>query len=269
MKCNSFLFVALLFGLIKIINCAKFVEFNKPLLPKFEPADRRAGFNNILRDIIEGKSHPNFDKDGETSEDYNMGNETESYLELVKERTKREEDPHFRGHPKTREEVWHRNFNLNSTNLLIDQANSLVSLLKTVVTRYMNACIPIVLYDAYVEEAEGFILQRFFEVLPQSFIHGKISDDYIMQNVDLMNPKDSSCRSYILFLSDALKTRLVLGPQTTNKVVVIPRSTQWKLQEFLSSPLSSDIVNLLVVGDSYTAGSNKVRINLNLIYWKR
>lgn len=44
----------------------------------------------------------------------------------------------------------------------------------------------------------------------------------------------------------------MLGPQTSNRVLVVPRSTQWKLQEFLSSKLSSDIINLLVIGDSLT-----------------
>lgn len=58
------------------------------------------------------------------------------------------------------------------------------------------------------------------------------------------------CRSYILFLSDISRTRDVLGPQITNRVILIPRTTQWKLQEFLSSKLSSDIVNLLVIGES-------------------
>lgn len=51
----------------------------------------------------------------------------------------------------------------------------------------------------------------------------------------------------------------IIGAQTSNKVIVIPRSSQWKLQEFLSSPLSSDIVNLLVVGESYTTDTTRER----------
>lgn len=69
---------------------------------------------------------------------------------------------------------------------------------------------------------------------------------------------DKNCRSYFLFVSDVLRTRDVLGPQTTNRVVLIPRSTQWKLQEFLASKKASDIVNLLVVGESMTTRINEV-----------
>lgn len=79
-----------------------------------------------------------------------------------------------------------------------------------------------------------------------------------MTNKELLQPYDKSCRSYFLFLSDVLRTRDVLGPQTTNRVVLIPRSTQWKLQEFLSSKQASDIINLLVIGESMTADPTKV-----------
>lgn len=79
-----------------------------------------------------------------------------------------------------------------------------------------------------------------------------------MINQELLHPYDKSCRSYFLFLSDVLRTRDVLGPQTTNRVVLIPRSTQWKLQEFLSSKQASDIINLLVIGESMTADTTKV-----------
>lgn len=70
----------------------------------------------------------------------------------------------FQGKPKTREERWHQNFNMNATNLQLDQAASLVSLLNKVVERYMMACIPIIFYDSYVESSDGVILQTFFQV---------------------------------------------------------------------------------------------------------
>ena len=61
----------------------------------------------------------------------------------------------------------------------------------------------------------------------------------------------------------------VLGPQTTNRVVIVPRSTQWKLQEFLSSKDSSDIVNLLVIGESMISDPNKVSaFTCDAIAWK-
>lgn len=84
-------------------------------------------------------------------------------------------------------------------------------------------------------------------------------------NKNLLKPIDSRCRSYILFLSDVKRTRDVIGPQTLNRVVVIPSSSQWKLQEFLSSKVSSDIVNLLVISKSVSAGIDKVCVILTII----
>lgn len=45
-----------------------------------------------------------------------------------------------------------------------------------------------------------------------------------------------------------------------NKVIVVARSSQWKLQAFLSSEESSDIVNLLVIGESLTADPKRVSL---------
>lgn len=58
-----------------------------------------------------------------------------------------------------------------------------------------------------------------------------------------------------------MRAREVLGPQTDNRVILIPRSTQWKLQEFLSSKAASDIVNLLVIGESLSTDDSKVCIS--------
>lgn len=77
----------------------------------------------------------------------------------------REIDPIFRGNPKTREEMWFQNFNINSTNLQVDQAASLVTLLNKIVRKYVKSCVPIILYDKYVEESDSIILQTFFQVI--------------------------------------------------------------------------------------------------------
>lgn len=108
----------------------------------------------------------------------------------------------------------------------------------------------------------GSFLCEIIQTLKLSFLHGRINENYSVINQDLLHPYDKRCRSYILFLSDVLRTRDVIGPQTTNRVLLIPRSTQWKLQEFLSSKISSDIINLLVVGESLSSDITKVgRIN--------
>lgn len=130
--------------------------------------------------------------------------------------------------------------------------------MKKIITKYLGACIPVVLYDAFVAKSEGYTLQRLFETFPTSFIHGLIGKNFTIDR-KLLEPPDAKCRSYILFVSDATQTRKVLGPQVDNRVVVVPRSTQWKLQEFLSSPSSRDIINLLVIGESYSADKTKER----------
>lgn len=170
---------------------------------------------------------------------------------------KRGVDTTFHGRPKTKQEVWANNFNLVTHEF--SQGTSLIMLLTKTITKYLGACIPIILYDEFVEQGEGFILQRLFQQFPTTFMHGKIGSEYVLKNPKILNPSDSKCRSYILFVADALKTRKVIGPQTESKVIVIPRSTQWKLQEFLASPLSRDIINLLVVGESYSADKTKDR----------
>lgn len=207
----------------------------------------------------------------------------------------------FHGKPKTREDRWHQNFNMNATNSQIEQTLSLVTLLNKVVEKYMQACIPIVFYDTAVEKSDSIVLQTFFQVkrtrtipttglsmpkcgfnaksllcngvisvrfcsqtLRLSYLHGKIDENYKVVNQELLHPYDKSCRSYILFLSDVLRVRDVIGPQTTNRVIVVPRSTQWKLQEFLTSKFSSDIINLLLIGESLGTDTAKVGHSKNL-----
>lgn len=171
---------------------------------------------------------------------------------------KRFVDPTFRGSPKTREEIWHQNFNTDSS--LYDQTPSLIILLNKIIVNYLNNCIPVVLYDIYVQDSDSTILQKLFQTFPSSFMHGLINEKYEVIDQDLVKTGSSNkCRHYILFLADAMMTRKVIGPQIHSRVVVVPRSTQWKLQEFLSSPLSRDIINLLVIGESYGASAYKER----------
>lgn len=77
-------------------------------------------------------------------------------------RVKREDESTFIGNPKTREERWHASFNLNRTNLELEQAQSLVNLLVKVMDKYLNSCIPIIFYD--FQASEGIVLQTFFKV---------------------------------------------------------------------------------------------------------
>ncbi|KAH8329413.1 hypothetical protein KR074_010234, partial [Drosophila pseudoananassae] len=163
-------------------------------------------------------------------------------------RQKRRVDPTFHGNPKPRADLLAAKFHVNAYNF--DQTNSLVGLVNKIAEEYLKKCPPVIYYDSFVEKSDGLILENLFKTLPITFYHGEINSRYEAKNTHFTGHIDSSCKSYILFLSDPLMTRKILGPQTESRVVLVSRSTQWKLRDFLASELSSNIVNLLVIGES-------------------
>ncbi|EDV30811.1 uncharacterized protein Dana_GF14861 [Drosophila ananassae] len=166
-------------------------------------------------------------------------------------RRKRRVDPTFHGNPKPRADLLAAKFHVNAYNF--DQTNSLVGLVNKIAEEYLQKCPPIIYYDSFVEKSDGLILENLFKTLPITFYHGEINSRYEAKNTHFTSHIDSNCKSYILFLSDPLMTRKILGPQTESRVVLVSRSTQWKLRDFLASELSSNIVNLLVIGESLMA----------------
>ncbi|XP_043648279.1 ionotropic receptor 21a [Drosophila teissieri] len=172
-------------------------------------------------------------------------------------RQKRRIDPTFHGNPKPRGELLASKFHVNSYNF--DQTNSLVGLVNKIAQEYLNKCPPVIYYDSFVEKSDGLILENLFKTIPITFYHGEINSGYEAKNKRFTSHIDSNCKSYILFLSDPLMTRKILGPQTESRVVLVSRSTQWKLRDFLSSELSSNIVNLLVIGESLMADPMRER----------
>lgn len=172
-------------------------------------------------------------------------------------RIRRSVDPIFKGNPKPRSEILAAKFNLNFNN---KQANSLVMLINKIAKEYLFKCPPIIYYDKYVEESNRLLLEMLFKSFPISYTQGEINMRYQAknENFNFKYTADINCKSYILFLSDPLMTRKVIGPQVESKVVVVSKSTQWKLKDFLASDLSSNIVNLLVIGESLTSNSKKV-----------
>ncbi|KAH8352037.1 hypothetical protein KR084_001438, partial [Drosophila pseudotakahashii] len=172
-------------------------------------------------------------------------------------RQKRRVDPTFHGNPKPRGELLASKFHVNSYNF--DQTNSLVGLVNKIAQEYLNKCPPVIYYDSFVEKSDGLILENLFKTIPITFYHGEINAGYEAKNAHFSSHIDSNCKSYILFLSDPLMTRKILGPQTESRVVLVSRSTQWRLRDFLSSELSSNIVNLLVIGESLMADPMRER----------
>lgn len=80
-----------------------------------------------------------------------------------RQRYRRTNDPTFRGNPKTQQEVWHRNFNFST--IEYSQSTSLVALLNKIVNKYLNACIPVVLYDSYVMLLKNCYLDQLHGIL--------------------------------------------------------------------------------------------------------
>lgn len=161
---------------------------------------------------------------------------------------KRATDPVFHGHPKTREEIWNERFLEKSTTF--DETVSLIKLIYNITLTYLYDCTPVILYDKQVKSKDSYLFQALLKDFPVTFIHGYIND-----NDKLEEPKwlkgTSECFHYIVFLYDVGTIAKVLGKQSFSKVVVIARSSQWAVQEFLAGPLSRMFINLLVIGQSF------------------
>ncbi|XP_058122705.1 ionotropic receptor 21a [Anopheles ziemanni] len=226
-------------------------RFNEQLINYKGRAESGGFFELASEGYYTGAFDPIFDTNNETSScaAQDCTPERDSELAAIN-RIRRRVDPTFYGNPKTREQIWERNF----AHVIMDnrQTMSLVSLLNKIILKYLYSCIPIVLYDTYVGSTENYILEALFTNFPTTYITGRIGPNYTLDNPDILNPSGSQCRSYIMFLADVMMTRKVIGPQLNSYVVLIPRSSQWKLQEFLAAKQSRDIINLLVIGESYS-----------------
>ncbi|CAH2102859.1 unnamed protein product [Euphydryas editha] len=161
---------------------------------------------------------------------------------------KRRADLVFHGHPKTREEIWHENF--LSKNVGFDQTPSLTKLINNITLTYLNDCTPVILYDEQIKSRESYLFQDLFKNFPVSYMHGYIGENDYLEEPKLLRPK-RNCYHFIVFLNDVMRSTNVLGRQSESKVVVIARSSQWAVQEFLAGPTSKFLVNLLVIGQSF------------------
>ncbi|KOB79387.1 Ionotropic receptor, partial [Operophtera brumata] len=173
---------------------------------------------------------------------------------------KREVDTVFHGFPKTREELWHERF-LNESGAF-DQTSSLIKLLLNITVTYLKDCTPVLLYDSQVKARESYLFQNLLKDFPVSFVHGFINDQNQLQEPKLLQPVNE-CLHYIIFLYDVKVSAKILGKQSESKVVVVSRSSQWAVQEFLAGPVSRMFVNLLVIGQSFKDGDDS---NLEVPY---
>lgn len=170
---------------------------------------------------------------------------------------KRALDPVFHGYPKTREELWNERFLNESTNF--DQTPSLIELLHNVTLTYLTDCTPVILYDSQVKSKESYLVQNLLKGFPITFVHGFINESNELSEPKLLHAK-SECLHFIIFLSDVKSSAKVIGKQPENKVILVARSSQWAVQEFLSSAMSRMFVNLLVIGQSFKEGDDKTLV---------
>jgi hypothetical protein len=122
------------------------------------------------------------------------------------------------------------------------QKPPVIELLNYIAERYLFHCIPLILYDDFYEK-QYHLLQAIFNTYPLTYIHGKISKQ------ELMDPPDMKCRDFLLFIKDLKTAESVIGSHSISRVIVVSPASTWRVQEFLSSPISRNMVNLLVIGN--------------------
>ncbi|XP_022114963.2 ionotropic receptor 21a [Pieris rapae] len=168
-------------------------------------------------------------------------------LQTSKYVKKRGADPVFHGHPKTREELWRERFLPEDKHF--DQGPSLLRLIHNITLKYLTDCTPVLLYDNQIF-SETKLFQDLLRSFPVTFIHGYIDDNNRLEAPNLIQAKED-CLHFILFLTDVQKCHKVLTTQSNSKVVVVARSSQWAVQEYLANPSSRLFINLLIVSPSF------------------
>lgn len=141
------------------------------------------------------------------------------------------------------------------------QLESLVALLHKI-TDHLDNCTVMILYDSSAQNIDEVILQKLFKNFPLAYVHGHIdSKENIVKN--LRRAIGSKCVSYMLFLQDVMRIQKIIGKQIEYKVIIISRSSQWRVHEFLASDSSRNFVNLLVISKSEQLDKTQVSTNTN------
>lgn len=169
-------------------------------------------------------------------------------------------DEVFRGHPKTREELWNVHFLNEST--AFDQTPSLIQLIHNITLTYLTDCTPVILYDSQIKES--YFFRNLLRGFPVTFVHGFINDNNHLAEPRLLRPVQE-CIHFIVFLTEVKRVSKVLGKQSDSKVVVVAKSSQWAVQEFLAGSQSRMYVNLLVIGQSFKDEDDVALVSRNCL----
>lgn len=122
------------------------------------------------------------------------------------------------------------------------QTPPVIELLNYIAKRHLSHCISLILYDDFYEK-QYHLLQALLTTYPLTYIHGKIWKQ------ELMDPPDMRCRDFVLFIRDLKTVEAVVGSHSISRVIVVSQASTWRISEFLSSRLSRNLVNLLVIGN--------------------
>ncbi|KAJ4435709.1 hypothetical protein ANN_18325 [Periplaneta americana] len=129
------------------------------------------------------------------------------------------------------------------------QTPPVIKLINFIATRYLYLCITIIIYDDYYER-QYHLINRLMNTYPLTYIHGKVLGNQTLQNPELLDPLDTRCRDFLLLVKDINSAGAILGAHSISRVIILSQASNWRIQEFLSSPLSQNIINILVIGNN-------------------
>lgn len=152
-----------------------------------------------------------------------------------------------KSHEKSQQQKWSEAFFGKSQHF--DQVQSLVALLTKIANEYLSDCFTIILYDEVVAENDNLLLQDLLKNFPHEYRHGSITNHYSVQEKKILKGS-KKCVNYLMFMADVMRCVEVIGKQIDRKVVIVARSSQWRVHEFLANEISHNFVNLLVISKS-------------------
>jgi hypothetical protein len=123
------------------------------------------------------------------------------------------------------------------------QVPPVVRLLNYIAERYLYHCISLILYDDFYE-TQFHLLRALLSTYPLTYIHGKVGEQG-----QILDPPDMRCKNFLLLIKDLKMAQAVVGDDSISRVIVMSQASTWRIHEFLSSKLSRNLVNLLVIGN--------------------
>jgi hypothetical protein len=122
------------------------------------------------------------------------------------------------------------------------QVPPVVRLLNYIAERYLYHCTSVILYDDFYE-AQFYLLRALFSTYPLAYMHGKVEQQR------LTDVPHMGCTDFLLLVRNLKTAQAVVGGRAASRVILVSQASAWRVREFLSSRLSQNLVNLLVIGN--------------------